>query len=169
MRIKPGLKQGNCQHGPVCVGRGSSDRETTWSQLPKVGRSMSVYLRAQTDNTTCSRWRAIQSLFGVTGYTVRQNLVAEIKYWSAYDCTQYVLVQGLCLVALQGPAYSGRRGRAGLRVGNCRMNTCSNTQVLSVAYRRGRGFGRLNTPPPSEISKFWQSWAEFPVPWNIHP
>jgi hypothetical protein len=24
-------------------------------------------------------------------------------------------------------------------------------------------------PPPPEITEFWQSWAEFPVPWKIHP
>jgi hypothetical protein len=24
-------------------------------------------------------------------------------------------------------------------------------------------------PLPPEIPKFYQSWAEFPVPWNIHP
>jgi hypothetical protein len=24
-------------------------------------------------------------------------------------------------------------------------------------------------PPSPEIPKFWQSWAEFPVPWKIHP
>ena len=36
----------------------------------------------------------------------------------------------------------------------------------SVAYRGGGGLGCSNPP---EIPKFWQSWAEFPVPWKIHP
>jgi hypothetical protein len=30
------------------------------------------------------------------------------------------------------------------------------------------GGGGLTPPPPPEIPKFWQSWAEFPVPWKIH-
>jgi hypothetical protein len=92
---------------------------------------------------------AIQSLFGID----RQTLVTEITYGSASDCTQCVLVQGLCIAALQGRAYSGRTRRAGLRVGSYRINTCSNSQVLSLAYRRGRGFGGLKHHPP-EISKF---------------
>jgi hypothetical protein len=29
-------------------------------------------------------------------------------------------------------------------------------------------FGGFKPPPPPQISKFWQSWAEFPVPWKIH-
>jgi hypothetical protein len=33
----------------------------------------------------------------------------------------------------------------------------------------GRGLGGSNTPPPPEILMFWQSWAEFTVPWKIHP
>jgi hypothetical protein len=36
-----------------------------------------------------------------------------------------------------------------------------------VVYRRG-WFGGVQPPPP-EIPKFWQSWAEFPIPWKIHP
>jgi hypothetical protein len=31
---------------------------------------------------------------------------------------------------------------------------------------RTEGVGGFNPP---EISKFWQSWVEFPVPWKIHP
>jgi hypothetical protein len=37
----------------------------------------------------------------------------------------------------------------------------------SVAYLGGRGVWGGSNPP--EILKFWQSWAEFPVPWKIHP
>ena len=29
--------------------------------------------------------------------------------------------------------------------------------------------GGLGVQTPPEIPKFWQSWAEFPVPWKIHP
>jgi hypothetical protein len=39
--------------------------------------------------------------------------------------------------------------------------------LCPVEYRGGRVWG-VQTPPP-EILKFWQSWAEFPVPWKIHP
>jgi hypothetical protein len=38
----------------------------------------------------------------------------------------------------------------------------------TVAYRGGRDSG-VGVKTPSEIRKFWQSWAEFPVPWNILP
>jgi hypothetical protein len=31
---------------------------------------------------------------------------------------------------------------------------------------RTEGWFKLRPP---EVPKFWQSWAEFPVPWNIHP
>jgi hypothetical protein len=37
----------------------------------------------------------------------------------------------------------------------------------SVAYR-GVVWGGGSNPPPPEIPRFCQSWAEFPVPWNIH-
>ena len=32
----------------------------------------------------------------------------------------------------------------------------------------GGGWWWCSNPPP-EIPKFWQSWAECPVPWKIHP
>jgi hypothetical protein len=32
-----------------------------------------------------------------------------------------------------------------------------------------RGVIEGSKSPPPEIPKFWQSWAEFPVPWKIHP
>jgi hypothetical protein len=38
------------------------------------------------------------------------------------------------------------------------------TVIGPVAYQRGGGG---STPP--EFPKFWQSWAEFPVPSKIHP
>jgi hypothetical protein len=37
-------------------------------------------------------------------------------------------------------------------------------RFVAVAYR---GLG--GSIPPPEIPRFFQSWAEFPVPWNIHP
>jgi hypothetical protein len=38
--------------------------------------------------------------------------------------------------------------------------------VQSVTYRGG--VWGVQPPPPPEIPKFWQSWAEFPFPWKIH-
>ena len=38
--------------------------------------------------------------------------------------------------------------------------------LAAVAYRGG---GIWGVQTPLEIPKFWQSWAEFPVPWKIHP
>jgi hypothetical protein len=40
--------------------------------------------------------------------------------------------------------------------------------LVTVVYRGGEGGLGFQTPP-TEIPKFWQSWAEFPVPWKIHP
>jgi hypothetical protein len=41
-------------------------------------------------------------------------------------------------------------------------NLTTHLHHAPVAYR---GVCVFQTPPP----KFWQSWAEFPVPWKIHP
>jgi hypothetical protein len=45
---------------------------------------------------------------------------------------------------------------------------------LKVALQRNSGvprreFGGVQHPHPPEIPTFWQSRAEFPVPWKIHP
>ena len=58
---------------------------------------------------------------------------------------------------------------------NLNLAICTVSLVTDWLYRlvqgsgvpRGRVWG-VQTPPP-EIPKFWQSWAEFPVPWKIHP
>jgi hypothetical protein len=44
---------------------------------------------------------------------------------------------------------------------------CNGARVPLQSIQR-RTEGGFNPPPP-EIPKFWQSWAEFPVPWKIHP
>jgi hypothetical protein len=41
-------------------------------------------------------------------------------------------------------------------------------RFIMSAQRQWRIEGGF-TPLPPEIPKFYQSWAEFPVPWNIHP
>jgi hypothetical protein len=41
--------------------------------------------------------------------------------------------------------------------------------VHTVGYRVGVWGGNPPPPPIPEISKFLQSWTEFPVPWKIHP
>jgi hypothetical protein len=41
---------------------------------------------------------------------------------------------------------------------------------VCAQWRTERGVWGVNPPPPPhEIPKFWQSWAEFPVLWKIHP
>jgi hypothetical protein len=47
---------------------------------------------------------------------------------------------------------------------------CFECVCTSRTVYRGVTRGCLGVqPPPPEIPKFWQSWAKFPVPWNIHP
>jgi hypothetical protein len=39
------------------------------------------------------------------------------------------------------------------------------THTIKIVY--GSNVPRGFNPSTPEISKFWQSWAEFPVPWEI--
>jgi hypothetical protein len=43
------------------------------------------------------------------------------------------------------------------------------SSVASGIPKGGRGSNPPPPPPPPEILKLCQSWAEIPVPWNIHP
>jgi hypothetical protein len=53
----------------------------------------------------------------------------------------------------------------------CRMydRTYENGDSWKQQWRTEGEFWGFNTPLPPEIPKFWQTWAEFPVPWKIHP
>jgi hypothetical protein len=55
----------------------------------------------------------------------------------------------------------------------CTLSVLFSTNFVQNVFRPlqwrtdGEGLGVQTTPP--EIPKFWQSWAEFPVPWKIQP
>jgi hypothetical protein len=47
-----------------------------------------------------------------------------------------------------------------------KLEAAENTRRAACVEQRRAERG-VQTPPP-EIPKFWQSWAELPIPWKIH-
>jgi hypothetical protein len=41
--------------------------------------------------------------------------------------------------------------------------------LIRIHWKQRRTEGFQTPTPHHEIPNFWQSWAEFPVPWKIHP
>jgi hypothetical protein len=60
------------------------------------------------------------------------------------------------------------RGWVNLRARVQLNGLCQWKITMAPTAIRGILMGSSTPPPKKKISKFWQSWAEFPVPWKIH-
>jgi len=131
MRIKLDLNGESVSMGQyLSIGRGSSERlgRCVTERLRGANFQRSdqccVYLSTQ---TTRHALGAIRSLFGVTGYTVRQTLVAPITQGSACPLLYTAgTVQGVCYAAFKGRVQRVCRAT----VSNYRMKTFPNIRVL---------------------------------------
>jgi hypothetical protein len=115
----------------------------------------------------------------------------RLPYSIPFDCSIRPLSDPFSLVALYIPSFHVLRGRprfflpAGLqliiifgnRIGSilstcpyqmsCFRVDCRSTKTYSTSGVQRGDMGESPPPHPHEIPKFWQSWAEFPVPWKF--
>jgi hypothetical protein len=90
------------------------------------------------------------------------------KFSAFQDTRIFMMMVTKVSIYCKNPIVPYKRNTQGRTTATLQALLFETLNPMAVAYRGGRVWG-AQPPPPREITKFWQSWAEFLVPWNKHP
>jgi hypothetical protein len=135
------------------------DGRKVWLVLIALGTSIGEFCLCFVFIYACNQTNPMHCLSSVYSVTtplhVSGLLVAHHQEVTMYICDSWYVL--------------ARRANSQLR--RTKSTNC-NIYKLLPSYQGGTEgvvWGLNPPPPPPKIPKFWQSWAEFPVSWKIHP